>query len=250
MPGSKYLENFFVENVIDIVQHLDRYEKLGISFPLPIILYGLPGSGKTYSVEKLAEFLDWPLYSINSATIGSPYIHQTGKKISEIFEKAFLTAPSIIVIDEMEAFLSKRDISMDHKVEEVDEFLRLIPKAVEKRVLVIGTTNMIEALDPAAIRTGRFDRKIEVKMPQKEDIKAMIDEQVRSLPIQKKVDFTQVIEQLAGHPRSDVTFVIKEAARLTAFKGKEKISQQEIDEALEKLPRDEERQRNPIGFAP
>ncbi|MGI5845823.1 MAG: AAA family ATPase [Alphaproteobacteria bacterium] len=233
LPGATYLENFFYENVIDIVQNSERYESLGIGFPSPIILYGKPGTGKTYAVEKLAEFLDWPVYSINSSSIGSPYIHQTGQKIAEVFNKAFDTSPSIVIIDEMEAYLSKRDGAQDFKVEEIGEFLRLIPEAPKNKVLVVGMTNLIDNIDPAILRTGRFDHKIEVKMPTAEDIKSMLDTSLAKLPKDDNLNLDKVIEALTDKPRSDVAFVVKEAARLTAFRGKDKISQQEIDDALE-----------------
>ena len=233
LPGATYLENFFYENVIDIVQNSERYESLGIGFPSPIILYGKPGTGKTYAVEKLAEFLDWPVYSINSSSIGSPYIHQTGQKIAEVFNKAFDTSPSIVIIDEMEAYLSKRDGAQDFKVEEIGEFLRLIPEAPKNKVLVVGMTNLIDNIDPAILRTGRFDHKIEVRMPTAEDIKSMLDTALSKLPKEDNLNLEKVIEALTDKPRSDVAFVVKEAARLTAFRGKDKISQQEIDDALE-----------------
>lgn len=233
LPGATYLENFFYENVIDIVQNSERYESLGIGFPSPIILYGKPGTGKTYAVEKLAEFLDWPVYSINSSSIGSPYIHQTGQKIAEVFNKAFDTSPSIVIIDEMEAYLSKRDGAQDFKIEEIGEFLRLIPEAPKNKVLVVGMTNLIDNIDPAILRTGRFDHKIEVRMPTAEDIKSMLDTALSKLPKEDNLNLEKVIEALTDKPRSDVAFVVKEAARLTAFRGKDKISQIEIDDALE-----------------
>ena len=250
LPGAAYLEQFFHENVIDIVQNQERYESLGIGFPSPIILYGKPGTGKTYTVEKLAEFLDWPVYSINSSSIGSPYIHQTGQKIAEVFNKAFETAPSIVIIDEMEAYLSKRDGAQDFKVEEVGEFLRLIPEAPKNKVLVVGMTNLLDKIDPAILRTGRFDHKIEVRMPTAEDIRMMLDTALSKLPKENNLNLDKVVEALTEKPRSDVAFVIKEAARLTAFRGKDKISQVEIDDALQAkaLSSATEKPKRRIGF--
>jgi len=249
LSGAEYLETFFYENVIDIALYPEKYEPLGISFPSPIILYGLPGSGKTYAVEKLAEYLDWPIYIIDSNSIASTYIHDTPKKIASIFTKAFEMAPSIIIIDEMESYLSKRDHSHDHKVEEVGEFLRLIPEASKNNVLVIGMTNLFENLDPAVLRTGRFDHKIEVHLPNKEDVKAMIDTALTTLPVENDIILDRIIEYLVDKPRSDTTFIIKEAARLTAFRGKSKISQEEFDVALKtKRKNTKESDRKKIGF--
>jgi hypothetical protein len=235
LPGSSYLEKFFFENVIDIVKYPEKYEPLGILFPSPIILYGKPGVGKTYAVEKLAEFLDWPLFSITSSSIGSKYIHETGKMIADVFKQAINASPSIIIIDEMESFLSKRDETHQHHIEEVGEFLRLIPEASKNKVLIVGMTNLIESIDPAIRRRGRFDNVIEVRMPNSEDIENLIRIELEKLPIEDNISLKNIVNSLVGRPRSDISFILKEAARLTAFRNKKKISQIELDEALNKV---------------
>ncbi|HNY25045.1 MAG TPA: ATP-binding protein [Alphaproteobacteria bacterium] len=250
LTGAEYLEQFFNENVVDIVLNPERYEAMGISFPSPIILYGKPGTGKTYAVEKLAEFLDWPVYSIDSGSVGSPYIHQTAQKISATFNKAFETSPAIVIIDEMESFLGKREGSQDHKVEEVGEFLRLIPEAAKNKVLVVGMTNLLQNIDPAILRTGRFDHKIEVRMPSKEDIKTMLETALAKLPVEDGIVLDKIVDALVDRPRSDIAFIVKEAARLTAFKNKSKISQEEMDASLQTktISADIEPKRRTIGF--
>jgi len=232
LPGAEYLEKFFYETVIDVILYPDKYKPLGITFPAPIILYGKPGTGKTYAVSKLVEYLGWPCYHIDSQSVASIYIHDTPKKITEVFKEACENAPSVIVIDEMEAYLSHRRSAHDHKVEEIAEFLRLIPEAQKNEVLVIGITNLFENIDPAILRTGRFDYKIEVHMPNTDDIKAMITSALGKLPVEDNINFDSIVAFLVNKPRSDVAFVVKEAARLTAYKGKTKISQEEFEEAV------------------
>ena len=110
---------------------------MGIDFPTAFILQGPPGCGKTYAVERLIEYLDWPSFFVDSGSIGSPYIHETSKRISAIFDEAIKNAPSVLVIDEMESFLMDRANSMNgsgHHVEEVAEFLRRIPEAAQNHV--------------------------------------------------------------------------------------------------------------------
>ena len=154
------LEQFFREHVVDIIENADRYRKLGIEFPSAILLHGPPGCGKTFAVERLVEYLGWPSFSIDSTSIGSPFIHETSRKVAEVFERAIKDAPSVLTIDEMEAYLADREMgagSSHHRVEEVGEFLRRIPEAIANRVLVIAMTNRIEMIDPAILRRGRFD---------------------------------------------------------------------------------------------
>ncbi|MDR2526578.1 MAG: ATP-binding protein [Rickettsiales bacterium] len=233
LPGCSYLEDFFYENVIDIVFNLDRYKRFSINFPSPIILYGKPGTGKTFAVDRLAKFLGWKVFNIDSNTIGSSYIHQTSIKISEIFNEAFENSPAIIIIDEMESYLSNRDSAHQHAVEEIGEFLRLIPKAIENNVLLIGITNMIDKIDPAIMRTGRFSNKIEVRPPNEDDIRELLISLLKNMPTED-IDLDFIVSCLIGKTRSDVDFLIKESARLTAFKKKDKITQDIFNEILKK----------------
>jgi hypothetical protein len=175
LPGRPQLEAFFNEHVIDIIFNPEKYQAMGIDFPSAVVLHGPPGCGKTFAVDRLVEFIDWPCYSIDSSSIGSPFIHETGKKISEVFNKAIDNAPSVIVIDEMESFLSDRISSSQHHVEEVAEFLRRIPEAIKNKVLIIAMTNQIDMIDPAVIRRGRFDHIISVEMPSKEEVSSLIE---------------------------------------------------------------------------
>ena len=86
LPGRPELESFLNEHVIDIVRNAERYKALGIGFPSAIILHGPPGCGKTFAVEKLVEFLGWPSFQIDASSIGSPYIHETSRKVAVCHE--------------------------------------------------------------------------------------------------------------------------------------------------------------------
>lgn len=248
--GRKKLEEFFNENIIDIIVNKEKYERVGIDFPGATILYGKPGCGKTYAVNKLLEYLALPYYYISSTSIGSPYIHDTSKKIGEIFKQAIEQTPSIIVIDEMEAFLSKREGGENKShLEEVAEFLRLIPTAIENGVLIIAMTNMIEQIDPAILRTGRFDHKIEVDMASKEEIEEMIKHKMRDLPCAHHIKIDKIAEKLVGRPLSDVTYVIREAGKISVKNNKEKIDEECFEIALKRLEENyNQNERRKIGF--
>ena len=250
LPGRPVLEKFFNEQVVDVVFNLDKYKKMGISFPSAILLYGPPGSGKTYAVEKLAEYLDWPVHSIDSNSIGSIYIHDTSKKIAEVFEKATKTSPSIVIIDEMESYLSSRSFGSNsglYHVEEVAEFLRRIPEAPQNNVLVFGMTNMIEMIDPAVIRRGRFDHKIEVSMPTRDEVETLLQSMISRLPVAEDTSLDLVVDVLTGKPFSDLAFVLREAGRLAVKNDKHLIDQESIDGALQSIPEEKEESKK-IGF--
>lgn len=240
LPGRPALEKLFNDHVVDIVRTPSQYRRLGVDFPGAIILHGAPGSGKTYAVEQLGEFLGWPRYYIDNAAVGSIYMHETGIKINRVFDQAALNAPSIVVIDEMDAFLSHRRSGPQdeaHHTEEVSEFLRRIPEAIQNHVLVIGMTNRLDDIDPAFLRRGRFDHIIEVEMPTQEETAAALGPLLSKLPTAEDVDPLSLSAALAGRPMSDLVFVVKEAGRLSAKAGEETIGQSALWEAFYTLPR-------------
>ena len=250
LTGRPELEQFFNEHVVDIVLNAEKYERMGIEFPGAIILHGPPGCGKTFAVDQLIDFLGWPSYNIESGSIGSPYIHDTSKKIAEVFDLAQKNAPAIIVIDEMEAFLTGRDPAASnlHHMEEIAEFLRKIPAATKNKVLVIGMTNLIDTIDPAILRRGRFDHIIEVKMPTQEEVASLLKELLRKLPIDETVEYDGLAKKLAQHPLSDVTFVVREAGRLAVKKKMDRISNDLLLDAYKALPKAKGEKRA-IGFS-
>jgi len=254
LPGRTQLEEFFNDHVIDIVVNRERYRKLGIEFPSSIVLHGPPGCGKTYAVQKLVECLDWPSFSIEASSVASPYIHDTSKKVAAVFEEAIRAAPSVLVIDEMESFLSdRRDAGSTggHKVEEVAEFLRQIPEAGKKQVLIIGMTNMIESIDPAILRRGRFDHVIEVGMPSQQEVRSMLESELRRIPLEGDPGVDRLASALDGRPLSDAAYLVRESARLAAKAGKHGVDRACLEAALSKLdPRqpEEDHPRSRIGF--
>lgn len=251
LAGRPDLAAFFNEHIVDIVQNRDRYKALGIDFPSAVVLHGPPGCGKTFAVERLVDFLGWPSFQIDASSVASPYIHETSKKVAEVFDKAIENSPSVLVIDEMEAFLADREMgSGHHRVEEVAEFLRRIPEAVKNDVLIVAMTNRIEMIDPAILRRGRFDHVIKVDFASEEEILSLLEKLLSTLPKDDSVDPLPFAREMAGRPLSDVTFIVREGARLAARAGKDKLDQASLKAAMEATPA---RQReggshNKIGF--
>lgn len=237
LAGRPELAAFFNEHIVDIILHRDRYKVLGIEFPSAVILHGPPGCGKTFAVDRLVDFLGWPSFQIDASSVASPYIHETSKKVAQVFDKAMENAPSVLVIDEMEAFLADREMgSGHHRVEEVAEFLRRIPEAVKNDVLIIAMTNRIEMIDPAIQRRGRFDHVIKVDFASEVEVLSLLEKLLSSLPKESDVDAKPLAKELAGRPLSDVSFVVREGARLAARFGKERLDQASLLAALHSSP--------------
>ena len=134
-----------------------------------------------------------------------------------------------------------------HHIEEVAEFLRKIPEAISNGVLVFAMTNMIDMIDPAILRRGRFDHIIEVKMASKEEIAAYLTSKFEELPVAEDASIDYISGALDSHPFSDVTYILREAGKLAVKSGKEVIDKECFDKALSTLPKKEEKRK--IGFA-
>lgn len=239
LPGRPELEDFFNEHVIDIILHRERYKALGVGFPAAVVLHGPPGCGKTFAVEQLVEYLGWPSFQIDASSVASPYIHETSKKVAEVFEKAMQNAPSVLVIDEMEAFLADRESGgggSHHRVEEVAEFLRRIPEATKSDVLIVAMTNRIEMIDPAILRRGRFDHVIKVDFASEVEVLSLLEKLLSALPKDDSVDPRPFARELAGRPLSDVTFIVREGARLAARAGRDQLNQESLLAAMAATP--------------
>jgi len=252
LAGRPELELFINEHVVDIIENEARYKALGIEFPSAIILHGPPGCGKTFAVERLVDYLGWPSFQIEASSVASPYIHETSKKVAEVFDKAMENAPAVLVIDEMEAFLSERQSGMSgqHHVEEVAEFLRRIPEAIKNRVLIIAMTNKIEMIDAAILRRGRFDHVVKVGMASEEEVHALLEKLVKDLPCENDIDVALLAKRLTGRPLSDVAFAVREGARLAARAGKDKLDQSSLLLAMDATPlrSNDEGTSRKIGF--
>ncbi len=237
LAGRPELEEFFREYVIDHYWRKDKYDALGVKPPGGILLFGPPGSGKTYAVNQLADFMRWPVYDIDMGKVGSPYIHQTSVAIRKLFETAFENAPSMILIDEVDAFVGDRDLAgQDHKVEEISEFLRLIEAASERGIIVIATTNRKDAIDKAIKRRGRFDHLIEVGYPGAPEIMSVLEALLAERPYVAGLNLETISEKLKNRAMSDIAWIVNEAARIAVKSEKDQIDDICLMQAVGRLP--------------
>lgn len=252
LPGRDELERFLNDHVVDLVNNHANYLALGIDFPSSFILEGPPGCGKTYAAERLAEHLGWTVFHVNSASIGSSYIHETSKKIEETFEKAAKAAPAIVIIDEMDAFTPDRASmahSNDHRHEEVASFLRCLQDAARHRVLVIGMTNLIDRVDPAIRRTGRMGTHITLGMPSLQEVEAVMSVALAKRP-HEDFPLTPFATQLLEHPLSDITAAVDTAAMAAARARRSMLTANDLTTAIETIDaRHYAPMRAAIGFA-
>jgi cell division protease FtsH len=236
VPGRQRLAVLFQDHVIDYYANREKYEALGYSPPNGILLYGPPGTGKTYAVRALATYLDWSTYEANLSSIGSKYIHETGKQLKAKFDEAADNSPSILIMDEVDAMTMERHgTDGAHKVEELSELLRLVENAASEGVLVVATTNRRDAIDDAFLRKGRFDLQLEVTYPDEGETLEVLNYLFSEKPLAEGVDLLRVARNLSGRPMSDLAWLANEAARISGSSGKEVVDELSIAAAAKAL---------------
>ena len=236
LAGRPDLERFCREKIIDYFFRYDDYRTMGINPPNGVLFYGPPGTGKTFTAKALADFLKWPIFEVDIGSIGSPYIHQTSKKLKEVFEDAGENAPSILLLEEIDALAGARDTaSHDSKIEEISQLLRLVETASKQGILVLATTNRYHSMDDAIIRKGRFDYIVEVDLPKKEEIINVLEQLLKKKPTSADFSHDWLSDSLAGRPMSDVAWVVNEAGKIAVQSGKKTIDKNCFKKAIHQL---------------
>ena len=196
------------------LRHPEVFEKLGIEPPNGVLLYGPPGTGKTLIARAVANEAGAYFDTISGPEIVSKYYGDSEEKLREIFQKAEENAPAIIFIDEIDSIAPKREESkgeMERRV--VAQLLSLMDGLKSRgKVIVIAATNLPDAIDPALRRGGRFDREIEIGVPDKEGRKEILYIHSRNVPLAENVDLNKYANTTHGFVGADLALVVKEAA--------------------------------------
>lgn len=236
LPGRSRLQEIFRSEVIDYWARPARYQAMGVKPPAGILLHGPPGSGKSYAAERLAEHLGWPVFRAESRSIGSALAHESPRRIANLFDAAGERAPALVLLEEVDAWGGERELSSAaYRVEEVATLLQCMDRAAERGILVVATSNRIDAVDPALLRTGRFDQVIEVKMPSKEETVEVLSTLLESRPTAPGLSVEGAATRLSGRSMSDLRWVVDRAARVAIRQNKEVIDEFALHEAVKLL---------------
>ncbi|MEM4033759.1 MAG: CDC48 family AAA ATPase [Sulfolobales archaeon] len=204
-----------IREIVEIpMRHPELFKHLGIEPPKGVLLYGPPGCGKTLLAKALANEIGAYFIAINGPEIMSKFYGESEARLREIFEEAEKNAPSIIFIDELDAIAPKRE-EVVGEVEKrvVAQLLTLMDGLKERgKIIVIGATNRIDAIDPALRRPGRFDREIEIPPPDKRARKEILLVHTRDVPLADDVDIDALAEITHGYTGADLAALVKEAA--------------------------------------
>jgi transitional endoplasmic reticulum ATPase len=210
--GSQLLK---VREMIELpLKHPELFRRLGIDPPKGVLLHGPPGTGKTMIAKAVATETNAHFTVINGPEIISKYYGESEKQLREIFDEAANNAPAIVFVDEIDSICPKReDVSGEVERRVVAQMLTLMDGMQGRdNVIVIGATNRRDALDPALRRPGRFDREIEIGVPDREGRKEILDVHTRQMPIADDFDVDWVLENSYGFVGADLAALVREAA--------------------------------------
>ena len=215
------------------LRHPELFERLGIEPPKGVLLYGPPGTGKTLLAKAVANEANAHFIYLSGPEIMSKYYGQSEENLREIFKEAQENAPSIIFIDEIDSIAPKRDeVSGEVERRVVAQLLALMDGLESRgKVVVIGATNRPNALDPALRRPGRFDREIEIGIPDRRARKEILEIHTRGVPLADDVDLDKLADMTHGYVGADLAALVKEAA----MRALRRIMP-EIDMEMEKIP--------------
>jgi len=204
-----------VREMIELpMKHPEVFQKLGIEPPKGVLLFGPPGTGKTLIAKAVANESGANFFSIAGPEIMSKYYGESEQRLREIFEEAQKGAPSIIFIDEIDSIAPKRgEVTGEVERRVVAQLLAMMDGLKERgQVVVIGATNREDAIDPALRRPGRFDREIEIGVPDRAGRVEILQIHTRNMPIAEDVNLESMADRMHGFVGADISALCKEAA--------------------------------------
>jgi len=229
-----------LQEVVDFLKHPKKYESLGAKIPKGVLLVGNPGTGKTMLARAVAGEADVPFFSISGSEFVEMFVGVGASRVRDLFTKAKKNAPAIIFIDEIDAVGRKRGSGMGGGHDEREQTLNQILVEMDgfetgTNVIVLAATNRSDVLDPALLRPGRFDRRINIMLPERKDREEILKVHFKSKPTDETVSIESLAAKTAGSSGADLANIANEAAILAARDNAKKISNKHLTEAFERV---------------
>ena len=229
-----------LEEVVDFLKHPKKYEALGAKIPKGTLLVGNPGTGKTLLARAVAGEANVPFFSISGSEFVEMFVGVGASRVRDLFSKAKKNAPAIIFIDEIDAVGRKRGSGMGGGHDEREQTLNQILVEMDgfetgTNVIVLAATNRADVLDPALLRPGRFDRRVNITLPERKDREAILKVHFKKKPVDESVKLDKLAAKTAGSSGADLANIANEAAIVAARRNSKKISNDDLTEAFEKV---------------
>lgn len=229
-----------LEEVVEFLKYPKKFEGVGAKIPKGVLLVGPPGTGKTMLARAVAGEANVPFFSISGSEFVEMFVGVGASRVRDLFAKAKKNSPCIIFVDEIDAVGRKRGSGMGGGHDEREQTLNQILVEMDgfeqgQNVIVLAATNRADVLDPALLRPGRFDRRVNIGLPDRKDREAILKVHFAKKPISKTVDLDALAAKTAGSSGADLANIANEAAILAARHNRKEITQSDVTNAFEKV---------------
>jgi cell division protease FtsH len=229
-----------LREIVEFLKNPERVERLGGEAPKGVLLVGPPGTGKTLLARAVAGEAEAPFLSITGSDFMEMFVGVGASRVRDLFKDAKQAAPSIIFIDELDSIGRRRGAGLGGGHDEREQTLNQLLSELDgfepnTSVIAMAATNRPDILDPALLRPGRFDRRITVNLPTKQNRVKILEIHARNKPLANEVDLETIARSAAGFSGADLKNLLNEAALLAARKEKEVIETEDIEEARDKV---------------
>ncbi len=239
VAGNNEAKEDLVE-VVDFLKHPKKFKEVGAKIPKGVLLVGPPGTGKTMLARAVAGEAGVPFFSISGSEFVEMFVGVGASRVRDLFAKAKKNAPCIIFIDEIDAVGRRRGSGMGGGHDEREQTLNQILVEMDgfeqdTNVIVLAATNRSDVLDPALLRPGRFDRRVQITLPERPDRLAILKVHFANKPTEDGVDLDALAAKTAGSSGADLANMANEAAIIAARHNRKQINNKDVVEAFEKV---------------
>jgi cell division protease FtsH len=229
-----------LQEVVEFLKYPKKFENVGAKIPKGVLLIGPPGTGKTLLARAVAGEANAPFFSISGSEFVEMFVGVGASRVRDLFNKAKKNAPCIIFIDEIDAVGRRRGSGMGGGHDEREQTLNQILVEMDgfeqgQNVIVLAATNRSDVLDPALLRPGRFDRRVNIDLPDRLARRQIMEVHFKDKPIAKDVDLDALAAKTAGSSGADLANIANEAAILAARRNRKVIENDDVVSAFEKV---------------
>jgi cell division protease FtsH len=229
-----------LQEIVEFLKYPKKFESVGAKIPKGVLLVGPPGTGKTMMARAVAGEANVPFFSISGSEFVEMFVGVGASRVRDLFAKAKKNSPCIIFIDEIDAVGRRRGSGMGGGHDEREQTLNQILVEMDgfeqgTNVIVLAATNRADVLDPALLRPGRFDRRVNIDLPNRKDREAILKIHFAKKPMSKNIDLGALAAKTAGSSGADLSNIANEAAIIAARNNRKEINQHDVTEAFEKV---------------